>query len=114
VYGWTLNPIVEYYIVEYSVNPSSFGIQKGSVISDGANYTIWENIPINAPPIEGTTTFHQYYSVRNTPRTEGTVTVENHFNAWLSLGLDLGTLNYQIVAVEAWQGSGSASYSVSN
>lgn len=114
VYGWTLNPIVEYYIIEDSVNPFSFGIEKGSVISDGGTYTVWETQPVIVPPIVGESAYKKFYSVRNTPRTVGTVTVENHFNAWESFGMDLGTLNYQVVAVEAWQGSGSASFSVSN
>jgi endo-1,4-beta-xylanase len=42
------------------------------------------------------------------------VTVENHFNAWKSLGLNLGTFNYQVIAIEGWGGSGSASQTVSN
>lgn len=87
VYGWSTNPLVEYYIIESNYNPPSFGSQKGSVSSDGSEYTIWENTRTNEPSIEGTSTFNQYISVRQSQRTSGTVTVENHFNAWANLGM---------------------------
>ncbi|CRG82729.1 hypothetical protein PISL3812_00074 [Talaromyces islandicus] len=109
VYGWSTDPLVEYYIIEDYVNQPSFGTQKGTVYSDGATYVIWENERVNQPSIEGTSTFNQYISVRESPRTEGTVTVDNHFNAWGSLGMSLGTMNYQVIAVEGWGGSGSSS-----
>ena len=37
----------------------------------------------------------------------------NHFNAWRSAGLNLGTHNYQIVATEGYFSSGSATVTVS-
>ncbi|EHK50983.1 uncharacterized protein TrAtP1_009976 [Trichoderma atroviride] len=114
VYGWTTNPLVEYYIIESNSNFPTSGTQKGSVTSDGSSYTVWENTRVNEPSIQGTATFNQYISIRNSHRTSGTVTVENHFNAWKSLGLDLGTFNYQVIAIEGWGGSGSASQTVSN
>lgn len=112
VYGWTTNPLVEYYIIEDSHSPPSFGSQKGTVTSDGASYTIWENQRVNEPSIQGTSTFNQYISVRSSPRTSGTVTLENHFQAWASHGMNLGSMNYQVIAVEGWGGSGSAQQTV--
>jgi len=114
VYGWSTNPLVEYYIIEDNREAPSFGTVKGSVTSDGSSYTIWENTRVNEPSIEGTTTFQQFISVRSSTRTSGTVTVENHFNAWRSLGMDLGTLNYQVIAVEGWGGEGAVTQTVSN
>jgi endo-1,4-beta-xylanase len=54
---------------------------------------------VNQPSIQGTATFQQYLSVRQNKRTSGTVTVANHVNAWAALGMPLGTMNYQVVAV---------------
>jgi len=114
VYGWTTNPLVEYYIIEDNSDPPSFGTEKGSFTSDGSTYTIWENERVDEPSIEGTATFNQYISVRSSTRTSGTVTVENHFKEWAALGLDLGTFNYQVIAVEGWGGEGAAAQTVSN
>ncbi|KAH9908418.1 endo-1,4-beta-xylanase [Xylariomycetidae sp. FL2044] len=118
VYGWTQNPLVEYYVVEsYGTcrgltaaadNPGSGGTLMGSVTTDGGTYNIYKSMRYNAPSIEGTSTFAQYWSVRTSKRVGGSVTMQNHFNAWNSVGLSLGTHNYQIVAVEGYYSSGSA------
>ncbi|KAL9113306.1 MAG: hypothetical protein Q9227_002641 [Pyrenula ochraceoflavens] len=113
VYGWSTNPLVEYYIMEDPIGYPQQGTQKGTLTSDGATYTIWEHQQVNQPSIQGTTTFNQYISIRQSPRTSGTVTVANHFNAWAKAGLNLGALNYQVVAVESWSGSGKGQISVS-
>ncbi|KAL7908180.1 glycoside hydrolase family 11 protein [Trichoderma velutinum] len=114
VYGWSTNPLVEYYIMEDNFAYPSAGTVKGSVTSDGSSYTIWENTRVNEPSIQGTATFNQYISVRNSKRSSGTVTVANHFNAWRSLGMNLGTMNFQVLAVEGWGGQGGVQQSVSN
>jgi endo-1,4-beta-xylanase len=116
IYGWTTNPLVEYYIVEAPGNSGSpgQGTQVGTVTSDGGTYTIWKHQQVNQPCITGNScTFWQYISVRQTPRTSGTITIQNHFAAWAAQGMNLGSHNYQILLTESWNGSGSASAKIS-
>ncbi|PGG99933.1 hypothetical protein AJ79_08370 [Helicocarpus griseus UAMH5409] len=114
VYGWTQNPLIEYYVVDSfsTYDPSSGTEQLGSVEVDGDTYKIFRTQRVNQPSIEGTATFYQFWSVRSNHRVGGTVNVQAHFDAWASSGLQLGTHNYQIVATEGYQSSGSASITV--
>ncbi|KAM0722236.1 hypothetical protein Q7P37_001677 [Cladosporium fusiforme] len=116
VYGWTRNPLIEYYVVENfgTFNPSTGASKKGTVTTDGDTYDIYTTQRVNAPSIEGTSTFMQFWSVRRNKRSSGSVNMAAHFNAWSQSGLKLGTHDYQIVATEGYFSAGSADITVSD
>ena len=113
VYGWTRNPLVEYYIVDSwgDWRPPG-GEAMGSVVTDGGTYELYRTERVDAPSIDGTRTFYQYWSVRTEKRTSGTITVASHFDAWTDVGLTTGSLYEVSMTVEGYQSSGTADVAV--
>lgn len=106
VYGWTTNPLVEYYICEFGSLYTGNATYKGSVSSDGHTYSTYEHLQVNQPSIIGTATFEQYLDNWGGSSTGSNhqVTTGNHFSHWSSLGMNLGSFNYMILGTESYGG----------
>jgi endo-1,4-beta-xylanase len=111
VYGWTVDPLREYYIVEDWRNwiPSmdTGATHKGTINVNGSIYDIIENTRVNQPSIVGTATFQQYFSIRRDVRNSGTINISEHFDKWESLGMEMGKLYEVSFVVEGYKSSGS-------
>jgi endo-1,4-beta-xylanase len=126
IYGWARNSdaenyeekLIEYYIVEdwfgnqwqEDSSPMGTGTTQGKVIGnftlDGAVYEVHRNVRLNKPSIDGTRTFTQYFSIRQTPRKSGTISITEHFRQWEQMGLPLGNMYETKFLVEAGGGAG--------
>lgn len=117
IYGWTVNPLREFYILddwgsaEKPGGTSSDGTPRnfvGTLTADGETYDVWTKKRENMLAITGDSeTFDQYLSIRRTARQCGTISVSEHFTQWEELGLDLGNLHEIKLLVEAQFNSGS-------
>ena len=109
VYGWSQDPLVEYYIVEsWGTWRPPGATAKGTIVVDGGTYEVYETTRVDQPSIEGNKTFQQYWSVRTSKRTSGVVSLTEHFKAWDSMGMQMGKLYETALNVEGYQSSGSA------
>ncbi|KAL6605125.1 concanavalin A-like lectin/glucanase domain-containing protein [Neocallimastix sp. 'constans'] len=105
IYGWTRNPLVEFYIVDNWLSqyrPGDWvGNKKhGDYMIDGATYTVFENDRFG-PSIDGDTNFKQYFSIRQQARDCGTIDITAHFEQWEKLGMRMGNLHEAKVLGEA-------------
>jgi hypothetical protein len=108
IYGWSVNPIVEYYIVEdwFGSPPTADGGTKmGSFTVDGGTYDVYQHTQVNQPSVTGANaTFPQFYSIRQTARQCGHISITEHYKEWASLGLTLGKMEEAKIIVEAGGG----------
>jgi hypothetical protein len=111
IYGWSVNPLHEYYIVEdwFGARPVP-GTLMGTFSVDGAAYDVLTHTQVNQPSIMGNATFVQFWSVRKTARTCGHISISQHFAQWASMGMQLGDMEEARLLVEVGGGSGSIDF----
>lgn len=118
IYGWTTDPLVEYYIVEDSFGngpAQPFNTQqRGNFTVDGGQYNIYSGARVNLPSINGNADFTQVLSVRQGPRQCGHVSISEHFRQWQRMGINLGNAKEAKVLVEAGGGNGSITFTHAN
>lgn len=119
MYGWTVNPLREYYILDDwgATKPAGLASdgtprdEVGTIVVDGETYDVWKKTRENKPSIKGTTTFDQYFSIRRKARACGHISVSEHFTKWEELGLQLGDLYEVKLLVESQNNSGAVEFS---
>lgn len=111
IYGWTVNPLKEFYIIEdwrrWIPSMDANATLMDSINVNGSIYDIYKNTRVNQPSIEGNTTFQQFFSIRRDTRDSGTINISKHFDKWESLGMEMGKMYEVSFVVEGYQSSGS-------
>jgi len=116
IYGWTVNPLREYYILDDwgetmpggTASDGTARTHVGTITVDGGTYDVWKHTQMNKPNITGTDqNFDQYFSVRQTARQCGHISISQHFSQWATLGLQMGNLEEAKLLVEAQNSTGT-------
>ena len=108
IYGWTQNPLIEYYIFENYEELYLKSTPFGTIHVDGGTYDMYKNTigQFDSPEI-----ITQLWSVRNEKRNSGTVSVNKHFETWEKYGFKLGKIFEVSLCVDAYKGNGNATIS---
>jgi len=119
IYGWTVNPLREFYILDDWGSEKPGGIasdgtprdEVGTLEADGETYDVWKKTRVDKPAITGDSeTFDQYFSIRRTARQCGIISVSEHFEQWEELGLQLGDFHEVKLLLEAQFNGGSINF----
>lgn len=115
VYGWSKDPLVEFYICDDSYNRMTdpWNTTKiGSAVIDGATYNIYKGTMINMPSVLGDNkNFTQVFSIRQGGERQcGHISVSEHFRAWEKLKITTGPLYDCKIAIETGGNKGTIDY----
>lgn len=115
VYGWSKNPLVEFYICDDSYNRMTDPWNTtlvGSATIDGAKYNFYKGTMVNMPSVMGDNkTFTQIFSVRQGgTRQCGHISVTEHLKAWEKIGIKTGPLYDCKIAIETGGSKGTIDY----
>jgi endo-1,4-beta-xylanase len=120
MYGWSVSPCVEWYIVEdtFKGNPGNPDpantTLKGTAVIDGETYTFYTR---STTGTGGSTCganenmWMQFYSVRAKSRACGEISISKHFDAWAEKGMTLGKMDQAQLMVEVGSGTGTIEFS---
>lgn len=122
VYGWSVDPCVEWYIVEDSynnmpVNPgSTSATAMPSMDIDGGQYVMYSRNTsgTGGSKCQGVNNWVQYYSIRKQARDCGTISITQHFDAWKAQGWELGNMDQAQLLIEVGGGQGSIDFTTAN
>jgi len=121
MYGWTLNPCVEWYVIEDTFKTLPFNpggtVDKGQVTIDGGTYQIYtrDTTGTGGSRCGNVSNWIQYYSIRTSPRSCGVISLTDHFEAWESKGMSMaGNLLEAKILAEVGGDAGSVDFPVAN
>jgi len=114
IYGWTVDPLVEFYIMEDWDNwrpkaGEGDHLSKGTNTVDGAVYDIVTRQMVNQPSIKDVQSFPQVFSIRQNKRSSGAISISEHFKQWESKGIKMGKLYEVKIKVESYSGENASS-----
>jgi hypothetical protein len=109
IYGWTVDPLVEFYVMEDWVSWRPRGgdgnhQSRGTITIDGGQYDVVTRQMNNQPSIKGTASFPQVFSIRQQTRSSGSISVSEHFKQWEKIGIALGKMYEVKIKVESYDG----------
>jgi hypothetical protein len=117
IYGFSTDPCAEFYIVDDSylampIEPYATA-HKGTATIDGVSYDLYSGTLTSAgdSSCRGSI-WYQFYSVRQTARTCGQISITQHFDAWKAAGMKLGSLALVQVLAEVGGGTGSIDFPI--
>ena len=119
IYGWSVNPCVEWYIVDDSYGNLPFnpgGSMVGTATIDGGTYNIIarSTTGTGGNRCGNVSSWNQIYSMRTSKRSCGTISISDHWNAWTKANQQLGSMLEASILIEAGGGSGSISFPTAN
>ncbi len=121
MYGWSVEPCVEWYIVEDSWNRFPFDAwnaqHTGTAPIDGEDYKLFRNSTRGTGGSrcnQGEQEWDQFWSIRQSARQCGVISVTDHFNAWVDAGMNMGKVLEAKILVEVGGGAGSIDFPVAN
>jgi hypothetical protein len=121
MYGWSNEPCVEWYIVDDSYNNFPFdawnATQTGTAFIDGEDYKLFRNSTNGTGGSRcnmGETQWDQFWSIRQSARQCGVISVTDHFDAWVQAGMNMGKVLEVKILVEVGGGSGSIEFPVAD